>query len=70
MTDKDIQRLLKLLNLTTSDNDHEALRAIRAANALMRKHCVTWDEVRKAAQQQYSWREAGAAARGWWPFDK
>jgi hypothetical protein len=31
----DLTRLVKLLNLTTSDNDHEALLAIRQANLLV-----------------------------------
>lgn len=35
-------RLTKLLNLSASDNDGEALNAIRAANALIRKNGLTW----------------------------
>ncbi len=39
----DFDRLLKLLNLTRSDNDHEALLAIRQANKLMDDHNLSWD---------------------------
>jgi hypothetical protein len=38
-------RLLKFLNLTTSDNDHEALVAIRKANELLKKDNKTWTDV-------------------------
>lgn len=37
------ERLVKLLNLTTSENDGEALNAIRAANNLIRKNGLRWD---------------------------
>jgi Protein of unknown function (DUF2786) len=35
-------KLVKLLNLSSSDNDHEALAAIRAANLLVRKAGLSW----------------------------
>lgn len=37
----DLQRLIKLLNLTRSDNDHEALAAIRMANKMV----MAWADV-------------------------
>lgn len=37
----DLQRLIKLLNLTCSDNDHEALAAIRMANKMV----MAWADV-------------------------
>lgn len=41
----DLTRLKKLLNLTTSPFDGEALNAIRKANEEIRKEDKTWDEV-------------------------
>ena len=36
--------IIKLLKQTTTVNDHEALNAIRAANALLKKDDLHWDE--------------------------
>lgn len=36
---------MKILNLTTSDNDGECLNAIKAANALLKKSGITWFDV-------------------------
>ena len=38
----DRERLIKLLNLTESEYDAEALNAIRSSNAFLRKHRTTW----------------------------
>jgi hypothetical protein len=38
-------QLIKLLNLTGSEYDAEALNAIRRANALLRKHRATWADL-------------------------
>lgn len=38
-------KLIKLLELTRSDNDHEALSAIRAANRALRTAGLAWDSV-------------------------
>jgi len=38
-------KLIKLLNLTQSPNDHEALSAIRFVNRLLKKHELSWDDV-------------------------
>lgn len=40
-----LEKVVKLLNLTTSDSDGEALNAIRAANAFLAKTRVTWNDV-------------------------
>jgi Protein of unknown function (DUF2786) len=40
--DLDKDRLAKLLNLTESDQDGEALAAIRKANELLRQHETSW----------------------------
>lgn len=37
-------RLIKLLNLTQSDNDNEALSALRKANALLKKAGKAWED--------------------------
>lgn len=39
------EKLVKLLNLTTSDNDGEALNAIRAANNLINKNGISWSVI-------------------------
>jgi hypothetical protein len=36
-------RIVKLLNLTASDNDHEALLALRNAQKLMKQGGLTWE---------------------------
>ena len=40
--DKD--KLIKLLNLTTSKNDGEALSATRKANAFLKDNGINWEE--------------------------
>ncbi len=40
-----IERLSRLLGMTGSNHDGEALNAIRAANAMLQKHRLTWPEV-------------------------
>src|SRR6266566_3142848 len=40
-----LDRLAKLLRLTTSPNDHEALMAIRAANRLLDSSAWDWDRL-------------------------
>lgn len=38
------EKIRKLLNLTRSDNDSEALVAIRRANAILEANDMTWDD--------------------------
>lgn len=38
-------RILKLLKLTESQNDNEALIAIRAANGLLKREGKTWEQL-------------------------
>lgn len=54
MTDQDVQRLVKFLNLTTSENDHEALIAMRKANALLKQHNKSWNDMYKVEKSE-SW---------------
>lgn len=42
---KDRGELVKILNMTTSNNDNEALVAIRKANEVVKRHGVLWDAV-------------------------
>jgi len=37
------EKIIKLLKLTASPEDHEALSAIRIANDLLKKNDMTWD---------------------------
>lgn len=39
------ERLKKMMKLTTSDVDAEALAAIRAANRVLADHALTWEKV-------------------------
>ena len=41
----DIEQLIKILNMTQSDNDNEALTAIRMANRILKKHDSGWAAV-------------------------
>lgn len=41
----DRAKLVKLLNLSTSDNDAEALSALRHANLLIKREGFSWDEI-------------------------
>ena len=41
----DRERLIRLLRMTESDRDAEALIAIRKTNAMLRQHGVGWSEV-------------------------
>jgi len=43
-----LEKLIKILNLTTSDSDGEALNAIRMANAILAKKDLTWEQVFRA----------------------
>lgn len=38
------EKILKLLQQTTTDSDNEALNAIRMANAILKKKDLHWDE--------------------------
>lgn len=43
----DFNKLQKLMAMTASDNDGEALNALRAANAILKKYDITWERVFK-----------------------
>lgn len=45
MKRKTVERLVKLLNLTRSDNDHEALSAMRNVNTLLKENALTWEKL-------------------------
>ena len=47
----DRDQLVKLLNLTSSEYDAEALNAIRHADALLRKHETTWVDLLALPQE-------------------
>jgi hypothetical protein len=47
----DRERLIKLLNMTGSEHDAEALSAIRRSNALLRRHRTTWEELLAPSQE-------------------
>ena len=42
---ENMDKLIKLLNLSTSNNDNEALSAIRTANAILKKNNILWDKI-------------------------
>lgn len=39
------EKLIKILNLSTSDNDGESLNAIRLANAMVKKAGLSWEAI-------------------------
>lgn len=47
-------KLIKLLNLTTSDNEHEQLSALKAANKLLKKDKIMWDSLFKTEEPFYA----------------
>lgn len=57
----DITQLIKILNLTQSDSDGEALNALRLANAKIKAAGMTWEELFKAQpskEKQYKFNKA------------
>jgi len=42
---KDMEKIIKLLDLSTSDHDAEALNAIRKANEVRKKSGLEWAEI-------------------------
>jgi hypothetical protein len=58
----DTLRLIKILNLTQSDSDGECLNAIRAANAMLKKEGVRWDDL-ISVKKEFVKVSVG------WPFD-
>jgi hypothetical protein len=50
-------QLIKLLNLTRSEYDAEALNAIRRANALLRKQRATWADLLALPQESAKARQ-------------
>jgi hypothetical protein len=53
----DRDQLIKLLNLTRSEYDAEALSAIRHADALLRKHQATWADLLALPQESSKARQ-------------
>lgn len=45
-------KLLNVLNLTTSDNDNEALTAMRTANNILKKHKLDWHKFYNIPKEQ------------------
>lgn len=54
--DLDRERLIRLLGMTDSDQDAEALVAIRKSNELLRAHGKTWADVLAGAPAQEPFR--------------
>jgi hypothetical protein len=42
-----VDRFTNLMKMTTSTHDGEALNALRMANAMLKKHDLTWEDVTK-----------------------
>lgn len=49
----DHSKIIKLLSLTQSDNDHEALSAIRNANKILLKNNFTWHQLLYHEKHEY-----------------
>lgn len=50
----DLDKLTKLMNLTMSDNDHEALLALKKANSMLKTHRLHWNDLFKEKEQPKS----------------
>lgn len=63
MSKIDLTQLIKILNLTQSDSDGEALTAIRMVNQKIKAAGLTWEILisaqspHKSTQKQYRWKE-------------
>lgn len=53
----DLSKIIKLLALTQSSNDNEALSAIRKANALLKENNKTWESLFKSNQVDPAWED-------------
>lgn len=64
MSKIDLTQLIKILNLTQSDSDGEALSAIRMVNSRMKKAQISWEDLflnfqhREKPKGDYKWKEA------------
>jgi hypothetical protein len=59
----DLAQLIKILNLTQSDSDGEALNALRLANSKIKAAGLTWENLlstqpKTEYKRQYKWKEA------------
>jgi hypothetical protein len=50
----DLDKLSRVLQLSTSDNDNEALACIRAANAMLKARDLTWESLIRPSTRQTS----------------
>jgi len=57
------ERLIRLLNLTASDNDHEALLALRNAQKVMDRCGMTWESLVTSGRSPLSRSQPSAAKR-------
>lgn len=53
----DKSKLVKLLNLTSSENDNEALSALRKANSILSRHGKRWDDLIKIEPDIPDWQK-------------
>lgn len=66
----DREKLAKLLALSTSDNEHEALGCLRAANRLIKAENLTWADVLAGPEKTFRvvvQREPYTAEENWQP---
>lgn len=57
MSKIDLQQLIKILNLTQSDADNEALTAIRMVNSRLKAAGMSWESLINPPKKQYRWKE-------------
>lgn len=54
----DKSKIIKLLSLSQSDNDHEALASIRMANKILKNNDLTWEQfLGSSPQNQRSYQK-------------
>lgn len=47
LSEPEFQKFIKIMTMTTSDNDNEALVAIRVANSFLKLRNVTWEILKR-----------------------
>lgn len=60
----DKSKIVKLLSLTQSDNDSEALTAIRMANKILKSNEITWDKFMGQEPPSYQTHNTWGAYHG------
>ena len=66
MKQDDVNKIIKLLDMSSSENDHEALLAARMANSIIKKYNIRWvqffhDNIKYKTNVVYEEEKTGAS---------